>query len=78
MAKILGYSKFVGINGWHVKLKTLNNQVESAISSVALSPSPHPNLSTIFTEVKFMLKDVGFTLSTDDGIHFALSWESES
>lgn len=45
---------------------------------IALSPSPHPGLSTIFTEVKLLLTDVGFTLSTLDGIHFALSWEAES
>jgi WD40 repeat protein len=53
-------------------------QIPHRVEDFSLSPSPHPDLSTIFTEVKFMLKDVGFILSTDDGIHFALRWESES
>ena len=79
VAKIPDYSKIVGIRGWHVRTAKFETiEVESAIAGLALSPSPHPDLSTIFTEVKFMLNDVGFILSTDDGIHFALSWESES
>ena len=53
-------------------------QIPNQVQDFSLSPSPHPDLSIIFTEVKFMLNAVGFILSTDDGIHFALSWESES
>lgn len=67
-------------NIYHLHVKEVMKRLDLKYEpeSFALSPSPHPELSTIFTEVKFMLKDVGFILSTDDGIHFALRWESES
>ena len=74
----LEHTQEANIYHFHVKEALKRLDLKHEPESFALSPSPHPDLSTIFTEVKFMLKDVGFILSTDDGIHFGIRWESES